>query len=211
MCFNQRGDISTLKGGPLKLVDKFTYLGSSVSSTENDINMRLAKAWTTIDRLSVILKSNLTDEIKCSFIQAVSISLYGCTTWTPTKCMEKKLDSNYTRMLRAVLNKSWRQHPMKQQVYGHLPPIIKTIQVRQTRHTGHYWRSKDELISDVLLWTPSYGWAKVGQPARTYLQQLGGNTGCSLEDLPGAMRESGKSVLAAQQDDDEYSFLSTYS
>ena len=36
MCFNQRGDISTLKGGPLKIEDKFTYLGSSHSSTKND-------------------------------------------------------------------------------------------------------------------------------------------------------------------------------
>ena len=33
MCYNQTGDISTLDGTPLKLVDKFTYLGSSVSST----------------------------------------------------------------------------------------------------------------------------------------------------------------------------------
>ena len=54
MCFNQRSDISILKAGPLKLVDKFTYFGSSVSSTENDISMRLAKPWTAIDRLSVI-------------------------------------------------------------------------------------------------------------------------------------------------------------
>ena len=43
MCFNQSSDISTLKSGPPKLVDKFTYLGSSVSSTENDINTRLTK------------------------------------------------------------------------------------------------------------------------------------------------------------------------
>ena len=49
------------------------------------------------------------------------------------------------------------------------------------------WRSKDELISDILLWTPSHGWAKVGRPAITYMQQLCANTGCSLEDLPGAM------------------------
>ena len=67
MCFNQRGDISTLKGGPLKLVDKFIYRGSSVSSTKKDINMLLAKAWTAIDKLSVIWKSDLTDKIKCSF------------------------------------------------------------------------------------------------------------------------------------------------
>ena len=83
-----------------------------------------------------------------------------------TKRLEKKLDGNYTRMLRAVLNKSWRQHPTRHQLYGHLPPITKTIQVRRTRHAGHCWRSKDELISDVLLWTPTYGCAKAGRPAR---------------------------------------------
>ena len=44
MCVNQRGDISTLNSSSLKLVDKFTYLGRSVSSTETDINTRLAKA-----------------------------------------------------------------------------------------------------------------------------------------------------------------------
>ena len=77
----------------------------------------------------------------------MSILLYGCTTWTPTKCMEKKLDVNYTRMLRAILNKSRRQHPTKQQLYGHLPLTTKTLQVRRIRHAGHCWRSKDELIS----------------------------------------------------------------
>ena len=54
MCFNQRGDISSLNGCSQKLMDKFTYLGSSVLSTERDINSRLAKAWTAIDRLLVI-------------------------------------------------------------------------------------------------------------------------------------------------------------
>ena len=43
------------------------------------------------------------------------------------------------------------QHPTRHQIYGHLPPITKTIQVRQTRHAGNYWRSRDEFISDVLL------------------------------------------------------------
>ena len=85
-CFNQRGNISTLKCGPLKLMDKYTFLGSSVSSTENDINMRLAVVWTAIDRLSVMWKADLTDKINRSFFQAavVSILLYGCTTWTLT-------------------------------------------------------------------------------------------------------------------------------
>ena len=156
MCFNQIGDISTLNSSFLKLVDKFTYPGSSVSTTGTDIDTRLTKAWTAINSLSVIWKSNLINEMKRSFFQAaaVSILLYGCTTWTLTKRREKRLDGNYTRMLRAILNKSGRQHPTKHQLYGHQPAITKTIKVRRTRHAGHCWRSRDELISDVLLWTP---------------------------------------------------------
>ena len=129
--------------------------------------------------------------MKRSFFQAavVSILLYGCTTWTLTKRLEKKLDGNYTRMLRAILNKSWRQHPTRHQLYGQLPPITKTIQARRIRHAGHCWRSRDELISDVLLWTPSYGRAKAGRPARTYIQQLCGDTGCIPEDQPEAMND----------------------
>ena len=206
------GDTSTLDGTPLKLVDKFTYLGSSVESTEKDIETRLTKAWTAINRLSIIWKSDLTDKMKRSFFQAAvtSILLYGCTTWTLAKRLEKKLDGNYTRMLRAILNKSWQQHPTRHQLYGHLPPITKTIQVRRTRHAGHCWRSRDELIRDVLLWIPTHGRAKAGRPARTYIQQLCEDTGCCPEDLPRAMndrevgeRGSGISVLPARYDDDD--------
>ena len=142
--------------------------------------MQLAKAWTANDRLSVTGKSDLTDKMKSSFFPSsghVEL-LYGFTTWTLIKCMEKKLDGNYTRMLQAILNKSWKQHPTKKQLYGHLPPITK-----RTRHAGHCWRSRDELISDIVLRTPSNGRAKAGWPARTYIQQLCADTGCSLEDL----------------------------
>ena len=144
-----------------------------------------------INRLSVIWKSDLTNKMKRSFFQAVivSILLYGCTTWTLTKRLKKKLDSNYIRILRAILDKSWRQHPIKQQLYGHLPPITKTVQIRRTRHAEHSWRSRDELISDVLLWTPSHGRAKAGRPARTYIQQLCEDTGCSPDDPPEAMND----------------------
>ena len=139
--------------------------------------------------------------MKRSFFQAAvtSVLLYGCTTWTLTKRLEKKLDGNYTRMLRAILNKSWQQHPTRHQLYGHLPPITKTIQVRRTRHADMLeldepdmqtcWRSSDELIRDVLLWIPTHGRAKAGRPARTYIQQLCEDTGCCPEDLPRAMND----------------------
>ena len=132
--------------------------------------------------------------MKGSFLQAavVSILLYGCTTWTLTKRLEKKLDGNNTRMLRAILNKSWRQHPTRHQLYGHLPTITKTIQVRWTRHAGHCWRSRDELISEVLIWTPTYDRSKTGRPARTYIQQPCEDTGRSPEDLSEAINDREK-------------------
>ena len=132
--------------------------------------------------------------MKHRFFQAavVSILQYGRTTWRLTKWLEKKLDGNYSRMLRAILNRSWRQYPTKHQLYGQLLPITKTIQVRRTRQAGHCWRSRDELISDVLLWTPTYGRAKAGRPARTYVQQLCEDTRCSPEDMPEAMNEREK-------------------
>ena len=138
--------------------------------------------------------------MKRSFFQAavVSILLYGYTTWTLTKRLEKKLDGNYTRMLRAILNKSWRQQPTKHQLYGHLPPITKTIQVRRTRHAGHCWWSRDELIRDVLLWTPTYDRAKAGRTARTYIQQLCEDTGCGPGEIGSRI-----SVPAARHDDDD--------
>ena len=98
--------------------------------------------------------------------------------------LHKNAGSNLEQVLVAT--------PSRHQMYGHMPPITKTIQVRRTRHAGHCWRSRDELISDVVLWTPTHGWARAGQPARTYIQQLCEDTGCSPEDLPEAMNDREK-------------------
>ena len=120
--------------------------------------------------LLIIWKPNLSDKIKCNLFQGVVffILLYGCTTWTLTKCMKKKLDGKCTRRLWVILNKSRKKHPTRLRLYGHLPPISKSIQIRRTRHEGHCWKSKDELISNVLLWTPSHRNVNVGQTTRTY-------------------------------------------
>ena len=90
------------------------------------------------------------------------------------------------------MNKSWQQHPTRHQLYGHLSPITKTIQVRRTRHAGHCWKSRDELINDALPSTPTHGRTKAGRPARTYIQQLCEGTGCSPEDMPEVMNDREK-------------------
>ena len=114
-------------GSLLKIVDKFTYLGSRVTSTESDFSICLVKAWTAIDRLSVIWKSDLSDKIKRDFFQVavVSILLYGCTKWMMTKHLEKKLDGNCTRMLWVILNKSWNQQPRNNSCMATYLPSLK--------------------------------------------------------------------------------------
>ena len=169
------------------------------------------KAWTAIDRLSIIWKSNLANKIKCNFSQAavVLILLYRYSTWTLIKRIEKNLDENYARMIRIILKKFWKQHPMEQQLYGQLPPISKTIQVRWTRHASLCWRSKD-----VLQWSSTHERVSVDWPARTYLYQLNANIGCNLKDLniftwyrrvgtDGEKERVRKSVLSAWHNDDD--------
>ena len=107
MCFKQDGDISTLNAKLLKSVDYFTYLGSNISSTESIVNICRGKALTAVDWLSTIWKSNPSNKIKREFFQVeiMSVQLYGRTTSTLKKHLEKKLKRNFKRMLHAVLNK----------------------------------------------------------------------------------------------------------
>ena len=149
MCFSRERAKYTLNGGFLTLVDNFTYLSSSVSSTESNVNIRPAKAWTAIDGVSIVWESYLSEKY---FFQAadMSVLLYGCTPRTLSKRPEKKLDANSTRMLQVTLY-IYIQQMLKaalheKHLYSHLPLIIKAIQIRWMRHTGHCWRSKNELV-----------------------------------------------------------------
>ena len=116
----------------------FIYLSRNISSTESDFKIHQVKAWNFISKLPIIWKSDLSSKIKRDFFPSVSVFVlpYGCTPWTLTKRMEKKLLKNYARMLCAVLNKSWKQYPRKQQVYNHLASILLAIQIRRSRHRG---------------------------------------------------------------------------
>ena len=127
MGFNQSCVIS-LNGKPSKLVNHFIYLGSNISSTESDVNIRKGYAWTAIDR---------SDKIKFEYFQAVAVSvlLYSRTTWTLTEHLEKKLDKNYQN--NRSMSRFWvfsfffwqsrKQNPKKQYLYGFLPLFTQTF------------------------------------------------------------------------------------
>ena len=91
MCFNQEGAEFNLKGGLLKLVEKFTYFCCCVWSSESYVNKCQAKALTAIDRLSSTYRSDLSDEIKRDLFRVAiaSVLLYESTTWMLTNCIEK--------------------------------------------------------------------------------------------------------------------------
>ena len=104
---------------------------------------------------------DFSDKIKRDLFQTLFVLPYECTPLTLTKRIEKRQDGNYTRMLRAVLNKCWKQHLKKQHLYSYLPPTSKAIQVKRTRHAGHCCRSKDK-----------HRRASVGRPAKTSISSV---------------------------------------
>ena len=156
---NNEWSVSFLQNSPFDIYHTYSsdfFIGQSSSETSLLIRFEAAPSvFSVLHALKSLWRIFCLRNKKKSYLHnSVSQRSYR---YCYMDALEKKLDGHYTRMLRAILNKSWRQHPTGHQLYGHLPPITKTIQIRRTRHAGHCWRSKDELISDVLLWTPAYG------------------------------------------------------
>ena len=124
--------------------------------------------------------------------------------------MEKKLDGNYTRMLQAILNKTWWQHPTKQQMYGHLPSIMKTIQIRRTRN----WDTTGEVRTNSKV-IYSGGPPHTDEHSLDNQLELIKSSSVPIQDVAwktcrehwtietGGKRGSGRSVLAARHDDDD--------
>ena len=193
ICYNQQhtSTIKSYQNNNISAVKEFTYLGSNISSTKRDIEIRLGKAWSALNKLDVIWKSSLPQNMKRNFFRATveSVLVYGATSWTLTKSLEKTLDGSYTRMLRAALNISWKQHPTKKVLYGMLPPISDTIRDRRLRFAGHCYRAKTELASDLILWQPTHGRRSRGRPAKTYVDQLTEDIDCDPENLPMLMTD----------------------
>jgi hypothetical protein len=144
MAFNI-GDHQPLKssdGSLLKHTDDFKYLGAWVNTTEQDIRIRKAIAWKALHKMKKLWKSSLSRKLKIRFFIAAveTILLYGCEAWTLTKALSKALDGCYTRMLRMVLNISWKDHVTNVELYGDLPKVTDKIAARRLSLAGHCQR-----------------------------------------------------------------------
>lgn len=183
--------ILTLKGKNIKEVNDFLYLGSWIESSKKDLNIRIGKAWTALIKMDKIWKSNLKKELKIGLFRATveSVLLYGSNSWTMTKEMERKINGTYTRLLRHVLNVSWRQHLTNRELYGNLPKLTDTICHRRVMFSGHCYRSSNEVVHQLLLWEPAHGKRSRGRPAKTYIEQLEEDTGIPREGIGRNMKD----------------------
>ena len=175
----------------LKKVMTFVYLGSWINTCGKDISTRIAKAWSIHKKMDTVWKSNLSRQIKISFLKATveTVFLYGYATWTKTKSLEKRLGGTYTRLLRAALNVRWQSHTTNKVLYENLPKVSTVVKETRLRFYGHCWRIKDEIIEQLLMWQPPYGNRSRGRPAMTYVDHLVNDTALRKEDLPKAMEE----------------------
>ena len=136
-----------------------------MENTDKDFKVRKALAWSACHKLRKIRTSTLSKMIKIRlFIATVeSVLLYGSETWTITQTMKKKLDGCYTRMLRMILNVSWKQHIHNIQLYGELPPVSTKVQQRRMRLAGRCVRHDDDVANKLVLWQPPDGHANRGR------------------------------------------------
>lgn len=171
--------IKTVGGEKLEHVTNFKYLGAYVPSSLHDYNTRKALAWSAVNRLDKIWKSNLERKLKIKFFRACveSILLYNSETWSITKSMEIKINGLYTKLIRRVLNVSWRDHVSNKELYGDLPLLSSTIRQRRMRFAGHCARAENQPVTDLLFWSSPQGRRCQGAGFKTYPKQIREDTG----------------------------------
>ena len=173
--------VKSLDGTKLEVVEDFNYLGAWIASTQKDISIRRARAWSALHSMKKVWKSGMSDNLKRRlFVTTVeSVLLYGCEAWSLTVKDEKALDGVYTRMLRSALNVSWEDHIRNVDLYGFLPRLTDTIRQRRMRLAGHCVRHPELTASQLILWEPSHGRRSRGRPYATYIDTLKRDTGLS--------------------------------
>ena len=194
-----RIEMKTLANNILKHVDDYKYLGSHIINSEKDFITRKGMAWAACNKMDKIWKSNIDRTIKIRIFRAAiePILLYGSETWTLSAKQHQRLDGCYTRLLRRVLNHSWKKHPTLATLYGNLPPISLLVKRRRIQFAGHCARATDELVSSFVLWRhPS---SQRRSRKLTFPDTLSRDTNINKDDLKTAMtdRVFWKSVVSS--------------
>jgi hypothetical protein len=144
-------EVKTLDESVLAVTKDFKYLGFYIESTEKDIKVRKALAWRALHSLKSVWKSSMNNELKRSLFLATAeaILLYGCEAWTLSVKEEASLDGCFTRMLRMVMNVTWRDKVRNEVLYGNLPRVTDKIRERRVRLASDTTRLRQATCSVV--------------------------------------------------------------
>ena len=172
-------EVRSLDGTLLEVVKDFNYLGAWIASTQNDIRIRRARAWSALHSMKRVWKSGMNDNLKRRLFVATveSVLLYGCESWALTVKDEKALDGVHTRMLRTALNVSWEDHMRNTDLYGYLPRFWDTIKQRRMGLAGHCVRHPELTARELILWEPTHGKKSRGRPHTIFIDTLKRDTG----------------------------------
>ncbi|XP_047470539.1 uncharacterized protein LOC125026277 [Penaeus chinensis] len=151
----------TLDNSPLQTVEKFCYLGSTITtstSLDEELNARIGKAGTSFGKLNKRAWNNkmLTLRTKIKIYEACVLSSlpYGAETWTLYSSQEKRLNTYHLRCLRKIMGISWEDRKTNSEVLelAGLPSMFTILGKRRLRWLGHLRRMDDSRIPKQLLY-----------------------------------------------------------
>ena len=157
-----------MKGQRLQVVDRFTYLGSTLSRVvhiDDEVNARIAKTSAAFGQLrgSVWDQSGIRLDTKLKVYKAVVLPtlLYACETWTVYQWHAKRLNHFHTSCLRKLLKIKWQNRIPDTEVLKRagMQSIHTLLKLAQLRWTGHGTRIPGERLPKKIL----YGELEMGK------------------------------------------------
>ena len=157
-----------MKGQRLQVVDKFTYLGSTLSRVvhiDDEVSARIAKASAAFGRLrgSVLDRSGIRLDTQLKVYKAVVLPtlLYACKTWTVYQRHAKRLNHFHTSCLRKLLKIKWQDGIPDTEVLKRpgMQSAHTLLKLAQLRWTGHVTRMHEERLPKKLF----YGELEMGK------------------------------------------------
>ena len=173
-------NITDNKGTALKQVDKFKYLGITMSAnggSEEAVRARVSAAWTKWRELSgVFFDKKMPRRLKIKLYLTVirPVLLYGAECWTVTKKEEQILETTEMRMLRRIKGVTRRDKVRSVSIRRELGvnDIKEKVREIRLRWYGHVMRMKDDNEVKKVMYMKVPGKRPVGRPKARWMDRI---------------------------------------
>ena len=207
----------TVNGQPLERVEKFKYLGATISEegSKPEVLARAAQALIALAKLRPIWKTkNISLKTKVRLLRALvmSIFLYACESWTLTAKLQRRIESLEMKCYRRLLGISYRDHVTNESIrrtitqhIGQHDDLLTVVKKRKLQWYGHVTRSNG--LSKTILQGTVEGGRRRGRQRKKWSDNVKEWTGMSFADSQAAChnRQNWAEVVkssAVQRSDD---------